>query len=162
MKSAMQDGSTASVSLVAMDRENDLALLKVSTPHKNHAQLRLAPTVRQGEQIVIYGYPLAGALATKGNLTTGSVSALSGLGDDARYLQISAPVQQGNSGGPLLDQGGSVIGLVSSKLNAIKTAKITGDIPQNVNFAIKTSVVASFLDANAVKFDTATVKRTSG
>ena len=60
------------------------------------------------------------------------------MGDDSRYLQISAPVQPGNSGGPLLDQDGNVVGVVSAKLNALKLMLATnGDIPQNVNFAIK-------------------------
>ena len=101
----------------------------------------LAPRFAKGEQIVIYGFPLAGALASTGNLATGIVSALAGLGDDTSKLQISAPIQPGNSGGPVLDQSGHVIGVVVSKLNAIKAASITGDIPQNVNFAIKTGVV---------------------
>ncbi|MBF0460390.1 MAG: SEL1-like repeat protein [Magnetococcales bacterium] len=159
IKAVFQDGTTADTSTVATDRQNDLALLKVNMQNKTHAQLRVGSPVRQGEQIVIYGYPLAGALATKGNLSTGSVSALSGLQDDTRFLQISAPVQQGNSGGPLLDQSGDVIGVVTSKLNAIATAKLTGDIPQNVNFAIKIGVATQFLDANGVKFDTATTKK---
>jgi len=98
-------------------------------------------------------------LASKGNLSTGIVSALAGLADDTRKLQISAPVQPGNSGGPVLDQSGNVIGVVDSKLNAIKTAKITGDIPQNVNFAIKAGVVTGFLEANGVDFDAVASKR---
>jgi S1-C subfamily serine protease len=66
-------------------------------------------------------------------------------------LQISAPVQPGNSGGPLLDRNGTVVGIVVSKLNALEIASATGDIPQNVNFAIKASVAAAFLDAQRVE-----------
>ena len=62
------------------------------------------------------------------------MSALAGLSDDSRYLQISAPVQPGNSGGPLLDASGHLIGIVTAKLNAALIARFTGDIPQNVNF----------------------------
>ena len=68
------------------------------------------------------GYPLFGLLASTANLSVGNVSALAGLGDDSRYLQISAPVQPGNSGGPLLDASGNsyLIGIVTSKLDAAR------------------------------------------
>jgi S1-C subfamily serine protease len=98
----------------------------------------------------VYGFPLTGALAAGGNFTTGNVTALAGLADDSRFLQISAPVQPGNSGGPLLDRNGTVVGIVVAKLNALEIASATGDIPQNVNFAIKASVAAAFLDAQSV------------
>jgi serine protease Do len=63
------------------------------------------------------------------------------------------PVQPGNSGGPLLDQHGNVIGIVSAKLNALKVMRLTeGDIPQNVNFAVRASVAANFLQTNDIKF----------
>src|SRR5262249_24660616 len=79
----------------------------------------------------------------------GNVSALAGLRDDSRYLQISAPVQPGNSGGPLLDTSGHVIGIVTGELNAARVAKFTGDIPQNVNFGLKAEVAKTFLDSKA-------------
>jgi serine protease Do len=72
------------------------------------------------------------------------------LRDSPVNFQISAPVQPGNSGGPLLDQFGDVIGIVVSKLDAVKISGLTGDIPQNVNFAIKASEVVQFLSRNAV------------
>ncbi|MGD0961775.1 MAG: serine protease [Methylomonas sp.] len=149
----LHTNETAPATFVAATQENDLALIKVATYNKAHAQLNISSPMRQGEQIITYGYPLAGALASTGNLSTGIISALAGIKDDIRKLQISAPVQPGNSGGPLLDQNGNVIGVVDSKLNAIKAASMTGDIPQNVNFAIKSNVVANFLDANNIKYD---------
>ena len=80
------------------------------------------------------------------NLSVGNVSALAGLGDDSRYLQISAPVQPGNSGGPLLDASGHLVGIVTAKLDA-RVARFTGDVPQNVNFALKAEVARTFLDS---------------
>jgi len=68
---------------------------------------------------------------------------------------MTAPVQPGNSGGPLLDQSGNVVGVVVAKLDALKIARATGDIPQNVNFAIKGTVVQTFLEANGVQFASA-------
>lgn len=88
-------------------------------------------------------------------MTTGIVSSLSGLLNDTRYLQISAAVQPGNSGGPLLDTSGNVVGAVAAKLNALKVVKATGDLPENINFAIKTGVVRDFLDNSAVPYQTA-------
>jgi S1-C subfamily serine protease len=153
------EGEDSPIIVTASDSGNDLAALKLTSRSETYAQFRVGPPVRQGEQVVIYGYPLSGALANQGNLSTGIVNALAGLFNDTRELQISAPVQPGNSGGPGLDGSGNVIGIVTSKLNAIKAARITGDIPQNVNFAIKASIVANFLDANGIKYETTTAQR---
>jgi serine protease Do len=77
------------------------------------------------------------------------MTALAGIDDDSRYLQMSAPVQAGNSGGPLLDQNGNLIGVVTAKLNALKFKR---DFPQNVNFAVKASIVVNFLEANRIDY----------
>jgi S1-C subfamily serine protease len=111
--------------------------------------------IRPGDDIVVFGFPLPGALATSGNLTRGSISASAGVRDDVRYLQITAPVQSGNSGGPLLDMQGRVVGVVSYKLNALAVLKVTKDIPQNINFAIKEQILRLFLTAHGIKFSIA-------
>jgi surface antigen len=100
------------------------------------------------------GYPLSGLLASTANVSVGNVSALAGLADDSRYLQISAPVQPGNSGGPLIDSGGQLVGIVTAKLNAARVARVTGDIPQNVNFALKAEVARTFLDSIGIVYQT--------
>ena len=69
------------------------------------------------------------------------INSLSGILNDSRFMQISAPVQPGNSGGPLLDTSGHVVGVVAEKLNALKIARATGSIPENINFAIKTGAL---------------------
>jgi hypothetical protein len=107
-------------------------------------------TVRLGDAAFVYGFPLNGLLSSNGNFTTGTITALAGIGDDSRMFQISAPVQPGNSGGPLLSQTGSVIGVVSSKLDVLKLVGVTQDISQNVNFAIKASATLTFLESNGV------------
>ena len=147
--------ATAVAKVVARDARNDLALLQTGLTAKKRAALRTS--IRLGEAVEAFGYPLAGVLSKSGNFTLGNVSALVGLGDDSRYLQISAPVQPGNSGGPLLDQNGNLVGVVSAKLNALKLMMATdGDIAQNVNFALRSSIVASFLEANNVSYATGT------
>jgi hypothetical protein len=130
--------------LLATDAQADLALLQANLAMPRLA-LRAAPAVRLGESVVAFGFPLAGSLSLEGNLTTGNVSALAGLRDDPVYLQVTAPVQPGNSGGPLLDEGGNVIGVITAKLDAVSIARRTGDIPQNVNFAVKAGVLEGFL-----------------
>ena len=135
-----------SARVVSADSKNDLALLRTTglTPEAV-PNMRLG--VRLGENIYIYGFPLSGMLASSGNFTTGSVTAVAGLGDDTTMIQMSAPVQPGNSGGPVVDQHGNVVAVVVSKLNALRVAKLTSDIPQNVNFAIKSLIAMSFLEA---------------
>lgn len=157
LKAALPGGEVLA-HLVTADAANDLALVRVDGRHGPFARLRTAPPARQGEDVVVYGFPLAGALSTQGNLTTGVVSALSGLKDDSRYLQITAPVQPGDSGGPLLDRSGRLVGVVVSKLNAMAVASRTGDVPQNVNFAIKSQVAAGFLDSTGVAYQTQPAK----
>ncbi len=121
------------------------------------AGLRL--TVHQGDAVAVYGFPLPGVLAPGNNITFGNITALAGPADNSSLLQISAPVQPGNSGGPVLDEAGNVVGIVVSKLNALRVATATKDIPQNVNFAIKASVLADFLAAHNVAFSPGAMAR---
>src|SRR4029077_17049971 len=98
--------------LVARDPRNDLALLMAPTRFSEAVALRGAST-RPGDAIVAIGYPYFGMLSSEPVITTGIVSSLGGLQDDSRFLQISASVQPGNSGGPLLDMAGNVVGVVT-------------------------------------------------
>lgn len=147
-------GSDKPLKVLSQDEANDLALLQMTGKPKTVVVFRAANDLRQGESIAVYGYPLEGALATGGNLSPGVVSALAGLGNNTSQIQITAPVQQGNSGGPVLDGKGQVVGVVVQKLNAVKVAKLTGDVPQNVNFAINESTARAFLDSNQVQYKT--------
>ena len=139
--------------LLVSDARNDLALIELERGTTDAATIRVG-RVKIGEAATVAGFPLSGLLSGL-NVTTGNVSSLSGIGGDIRLLQITAPVQAGNSGGPLLDASGNVMGVVVSKLNALRVAKATGDVPQNVNFAINANVLSSFLDANAVNYKSA-------
>ena len=138
--------------VVARDKANDLALIRTHVSSQSVAHIRGG--ARLGEDVSVFGFPLAGFLASSGNFTRGNITAAAGLQDDTRYFQISAPVQPGNSGGPLLDRYGNVVGIVVAKLNALAVASVTDDLAQNVNFAIKASIAESFLTANGVKSTT--------
>ncbi len=140
----------------ATDRRRDLAVIAVPAEVGPALSFRDAPAVRRGEGVVTYGFPLSGLLSSEPTLTTGNINALAGLRDNPNHFQISAPVQPGNSGGPLLDSQANVIGVVVSKLNAARIAELTGgDIPQNVNFAVKGTEALAFLRANGVQPRTA-------
>jgi uncharacterized protein len=147
--------SASAATLVARDEKNDLAVVRSDFHPSNVVAFREGKPVRAGDAVVALGYPLSGLLATTANHSVGNVSALAGLGDDSRFLQISAPVQPGNSGGPLLDASGHLIGIVTGKLDAIRVARFTGDVPQNVNFALKAEVARTFLDSKDIAYQTA-------
>ena len=149
----------------AHDADNDLALLVADSEEScawwsptcsavfdRPATFSELPRASLGTEVAVAGYPLKGLLAPTLNVTRGNVSSLTGLGNEAKWLQISAPVQHGNSGGPVLDNAGNVIGVVTAKLNAVRTAQETGDVPQNVNFALKGAIVRSFLEIHGIEY----------
>jgi S1-C subfamily serine protease len=141
--------------VVSSDESNDLALLQgPAASFKEFARIR-DRAIRSGDSVVAIGYPFHGLLTSDFTVTTGIVSSLSGVLNDTRYLQISAAVQPGNSGGPLLDTSGQIVGMVSAKINALKFVRATGNIPENINFAIKTGAIRDFLDNSVVPYQTA-------
>jgi S1-C subfamily serine protease len=143
--------------LVSSDETNDLALLQASGSFKEVATIK-TKAVQSGDSVVAIGYPFHGLLTSDFTVTTGIVSSLSGVLNDTRFLQISAAVQPGNSGGPLLASSGEVVGVVAAKLNALKFVKATGNIPENINFAIKTGALRDFLDNSVVPYQTSDAK----
>ncbi|WP_240651276.1 MULTISPECIES: trypsin-like peptidase domain-containing protein [unclassified Variovorax] len=145
----------------ALDAKNDLALLEVDAvmaPVATLSQTRL----RQGDPVTVVGFPLRGLLAAGPQVTAGNATALAGLANNTAVIQISAPVQPGNSGGPVLDSSGNVVGVVASKLNVLRAAAITGDIAQNVNFAVAPSTLRGFLEANDVGYSAVPSTRNLG
>ena len=145
---------TLRAALEVADSTRDLALLTVKEKFPAAAPLRKAITPQLGENIIVVGYPLVAVLGTRPSVGFGHISSTVGVRDNPAQMQISVPVQRGNSGGPVLDQAGNVIGIVVAKLNALKLAQRTGDLPQNVNFAIKGEVIRAFLEANKIEFET--------
>lgn len=148
-------GREGSAKIVTSDSVNDLALLQLPSKSKDIAFLNPEPSqLRQGEDIIVFGYPLEWALSSGGNLTPGIISALTGLGNNTNQIQITAPIQPGSSGSPVMDKKGNVVGVVSMKLDDAKMAKATGQVGQNVNFAVNGQTVKAFLDAHKVPYKT--------
>ncbi|NTH63730.1 trypsin-like serine protease [Agrobacterium rhizogenes] len=132
-----------------IDEINDLAVVKISgsDPFKP-LSFRKSPT-RLGEDIVAVGYPLATLLADSVKITTGNVNALAGIRNDTRYIQISTPIQPGNSGGPVVDRNGYLLGITTATLSK-RTADEIGITAQNVNFAIRASVAELFMQSQSL------------
>ena len=144
--------------VIATDAPSDLALLSANSKSISYASFRAGRSARLGEDIIVTGYPLASYLNSGLNVTEGNISALRS-GNLRHLMQITAAVQPGNSGGPVLDRSGNVVGVVVSKLDALKYAKRTGVLPENINFAIKAETVRIFLDSENVRYKTARPNR---
>lgn len=142
--------SGADLELIDVADGEDLALLRGATSVRP-LQIRDSRGVRLAEDVLVAGYPLGSILGSGINVTLGSVSSITGGGDNRRF-QFTAPVQPGNSGGPVLDMSGNVVGVVVSKLNAMSVQDQYGDIPQNVNFGITLAQLLAFLDENDVDY----------
>jgi S1-C subfamily serine protease len=126
--------------IVKLDRSNDLAILKVAG-NFNALPLSSGGDARLGQSVFTIGFPNPDMQGMEPKLTRGEISSLAGMQDDPRHFQISVPVQPGNSGGPLVDLNGNVVGVVSMRLGDLRALKFTGALPQNVNYAIKSSVL---------------------
>ena len=151
------------------DRSNDLALLRISStkmasadtkslisklgitvvPLASHGLLR-SEDVELGESVLVAGYPYGDIFSNTIKVTKGIVSANRGFGDDTGQFQMDAAVQPGNSGGPIYDENGNIVGVVIAQLNKLKVAKAIGSLPENVNFGIKASTVRQFLTASGL------------
>ncbi len=151
------------------DTRNDLALLKISSMQMASVEtksliqklgIKVVPLatdglmrsedVELGEDVLVAGFPYGAVLTNSINVNKGIVSANRGLGGDIGQFQIDAAVQPGNSGGPIYDENGNIVGVVVAQLNKMKFAKATGSIPENVNFGIKASTVRQFLNASGL------------
>jgi TPR repeat protein len=135
-----------SARVVKVDAANDLALLKGEgqfTP----LPVTSSRTVRSGSSVATVGFPNVGLQGFSPKLAKGEIASLSGPQDDPRYFQISVPVQPGNSGGALVDERGNVVGVVSGKLDLAAAVATSGTLPENVNYAVKSSFLLGFLES---------------
>jgi len=147
------EGRDGVVKVVTSDVVNDLAQLQIPGAVSAQATIASDPAkLRQGEDIVVFGFPLNAVLSSGGNLTPGVVSALTGLGNNTNQIQITAPIQPGSSGSPVINKKGEVVGVVAMKLSDSKMAKATGQVGQNVNFAVSGQTLKTFLDTHKVEY----------
>ncbi len=141
------DGDLVDAVLVGIDETNDLALLQVDAV-RPPLSLRVQHPLAKGEEVLTIGYPLVSLQGREPKATFGRVNALSGPAGDERFAQIDVPIQPGNSGGPLLDTQGRVVGIVTSMLAPAASLKLAGALPQNVNYALKSEHLYDLLLQN--------------
>src|SRR5690606_5923985 len=103
--------------------------------------------VKLGQSVFTIGFPNPDVQGVEPKLTRGDISSLAGLQDDPRFFQISVPTQPGNSGGPILDEQGNVVGILTAKLRDSVAIRTSGAIAQNVNYATKSSLLATVLES---------------
>jgi TPR repeat protein len=152
--------TAAEATVVGRDVINDLAILRTGLQPAAVVRFRDDKPMRSGDGVVVVGYPLSSLLSREPNVTDGVISAMAGARGDQRYFQVTAPVQKGNSGGPLADMSGNVVGVVSRKLDAMVVQKEFDDMPQNVNFALKEEYVRTFLADHGIAAATASSHET--
>jgi serine protease Do len=140
--------------VIHSDTNLDVALIQLDGIHDGLRPLLFAPGAKYqpGENVYTLGFPMADVLGVSPRVSKGLLSASVGLKDDPRHLQISAEIQPGNSGGPLFDEHGEVIGMLNASMNAMQVLLQTGGaLPQNINFAIKSQAIGEFLKSAKVE-----------
>lgn len=139
--------------LLKIDKANDIAVLKVDLKNSAHLNVTSGEKIRLGSPIFTLGFPNPDIQGVSPKLTRGEISSVNGTLDDPTSWQVSAPVQSGNSGGPLFNLEGKVVGMIQTKLGMI-AAQTTGDLPQNVAYAVKGKYLLQILEDCGVKSET--------
>jgi TPR repeat protein len=140
-------GERLKAEVIKVDSSTDLALLKVEAV-TDALPVTSSRGVDMGDMVATVGFPNPVLQGREPKFASGEIAALSGGQDDPKFFQVSVPLQPGNSGGPLTDSAGNVIGVVSAKLNPIAAIATTGTVPENVNYAVKGSYLLGFLEAS--------------
>jgi len=141
----MSDGSSLAARVEQASEAVDLALLRVHHETPEYLDLADVGTVRVGARVFTFGFPAPHILGPEPKYSEGSISSLSGPAGEATVLQVTVPVQPGNSGGPLVDDEGRVVGIMTSSAAAIPFLRATGQLPQNVNWAINAAFARPLL-----------------
>ena len=136
-------GVQSEVKILAVDKVNDIALLKSNTKPESIFPVS-SEDVSLLEDVVVAGFPLGKQISNAIKTHKGVVTALAGAGDNYSYFQTDAAINQGNSGGPILNQKGNVVGI------AVQTWVEEG--VQGVHFGIKSSTLKTFANSNGFKF----------
>ena len=138
IKLILEDGGKEySAVLVASDPANDIVIGKIEA-HTPWIELAMSAQLSKGDDVLTLGYPLISIQGQQQKATFGRVNSLAGIKDDVRFYQVDVPIQPGNSGGPLMNTKGEVVGVITATLDQIAALRTSGSLPQNVNYAVKT------------------------
>jgi S1-C subfamily serine protease len=152
---------TYAATILLKDESNDVAILKIDDDEFkgfNSLPYSILQTTEIGEDVFTIGYPLNSLMGDNYKVTNGIVSSNSGLKDDVRFIQITTPIQPGNSGGPLFNKDGNIVGLTTSKLNE----RAVGTSVENVNYAIKATYLINIYNMLPKKEELSTNTSLSG
>jgi uncharacterized protein len=144
--SVVTESGTIQATVIRLDPGNDLAVLKVNGTFSPLAVIS-SRSAKLGESVFTVGFPNPGLQGFSPKFSKGEISGLAGPQDDPRYFQISLPVQPGNSGGPLVDSRGNVVGVIAGKLSAGAGLATSGALPENVNDGVKSSFLMALLES---------------
>ena len=143
---------------VVKDKEHDIAILKISDSTFNKTlfpviDYRIAgqQEVKMGEEVFTLGFPLTNFLGTTTRLSNGLITSKYGINDEPDHYQVSNPVQPGNSGGPIFNMKGNLVGIAVSTLNTPLVLLLTGVTTQNISFAIKADYLETLLDTSGIE-----------
>jgi len=149
IKVTLSDGSIAEAKVEAADPANDLALLSIGKKSPAHLSLAAPRSAKLGQKVFTIGFPATAILGQDPQYTDGAISSLSGVKGAAPLLQISVPIQPGNSGGPLVNENGEVVGIITASAAVEFFFAATSTLPQNVNWAIKSEYAGLLFDQPA-------------
>ncbi len=130
--------------LIGTDDDNDLAVLKINAETKP-LPIKPSDAVKLGQTVATIGFPNIQLQGLSPKFTKGEISSLAGIQDDPTTFQISVPMQPGNSGGPLFDELGNIVGVVCARLSQEAAVATTGVHAENVNYAVKSSILMDLL-----------------
>ena len=150
---AYEEGEEIFLNILATDMVNDIGLVKGKFKNKKYLNIK-TDGAELGEDIIAFGYPLSQTLSDSVKLTKGIVSSLTGLGNNTSQIQIDAAIQPGNSGGPVVNMNGQVVGIASAGLSKLYMLKKAEYIPENVNFAVASQTLTAFLKAHKINIGT--------
>lgn len=139
-----RDGVRYDAKVIASSRNLDLAILSTEAKPRAFVPLRLTKPI-PGTKIFTVGYPVPGVLGQEPKVSDGIINAASGLRDETSFIQISIPIQPGNSGGPVITEGNELVGVVTSTAAITPFLSRTGALPQNVNWAARASLAVGLI-----------------
>ena len=143
-------GDWYSVKLWKASLSTDVAILSSDIVFSEHLKLHRTTDTLQGDRVFTMGFPVVDILGREPKYTEGVISSLSGIGNDDCLLQITVPVQPGSSGGPLVREDGMVVGMVTSSVAVSNFLNITGTLPQNVNWAVKSQYIQAISEGTDI------------
>ena len=134
--------------VIATNATYDVALLKAAGAFKA-IPMANSQGVSLGNVVFTIGFPSPNIQGVEPKYTRGEINSLAGIQDDPRFFQMSVAIQPGNSGGPLVTLAGNAVGIIAMRLNDMSVLEAVGSLPQNVNYAVKSSFILTFLRASS-------------